>query len=238
MVSSLEIQCTVETVDNVVKQYDFRDRRTIPQVVGTNLRSIRSEYGLTLNDVAKALRTYNLHWSTGRLGDIEAGRGSATVQMVLALSLALSEVCGVPISSLRLLASDAPVLLDGEHLAVKGEVFERLVKGEQSSIDFSTDRPGPTEEELLERAFPSAYAAKKQEDQLSVDWDLADSRAAKRLGMSDQAFQALCFRTWGHLLSVEVQQRADPDASPQKKGRITRELMKDLHAEGGDDGDD
>lgn len=233
----------MEAVDNVVNQHEFQSRRTIPQVVGANLRAIRTEHGLTLNDVAKALRSFNLRWSTGRLGDIEAGRGSATVQMVLGLALALSEACDAPISPLRLLHSDSPVVLDGEHLAVKGDAFERLLAGRQHSINLSTDLPGPTEQEVLERVFPAGALGQSREPSsgqpapISLEWDLADSRAAKRLGMSDEAFQALCVSTWGHLLSVEVQQRAEPGASPQKKGRITRELLKALQAEEGH-GDD
>lgn len=236
----------MEPVDNVVRQYEFQHRLTIPQVVGVNLRAIRTEYGLTLNDVAKALRSFNLRWSTGRLGDIEAGRGSATVQMVLGLAMALSEACDVPISPLRLLRSDAPVALDGKFLVVKGDVFERLLKGEQHAIEPGRDTPGPSEWEILERfdalltqdhAPESATVANATgEPALSPEWDLADSRAAKRLDMRDEDFQALCLDKWGHLLSVEVRQRADPSASPQKKGRITRQLLEELRA--GDHGDD
>lgn len=236
--SSHEISCSVESVDNRVHQYEYADRRTIPQVVGVNLRTIRHQYGLTLNDVSKALRSFGFNWSTGRLGDIEAGRGSATVQMVLGLSMALSEACEEPISPLQLLRSEAPVSLDGKWLAVKGEVFERLLSGQQHSVRPGTDTPGPNEGEVLER-FDALLSRDEKAPEtadagasavLSADWDLADSRAAKRLNMRDEDFQRLCVDTWGHLLSVEVRQRADHGASPQKKGRITRQLLEELKA--------
>ena len=96
----------------------MENSRSLEAVVGENVRRWRLEPGLTLNDVAVELRLLGLPWSTGRLGNIEAGRGTASVQVVLALAMALTDAQRGPGTVLvtpgELVSSDTPVRLSGE----------------------------------------------------------------------------------------------------------------------------
>lgn len=63
-----------------------------------------------------------------------------------------------------------------------------------------------------------------------------DERAADRLGIGLDEFRGVCIRRWGHVLTAEVDQRAEPGATAQKRGHITRALVDELR-EGLDRGD-
>lgn len=61
-----------------------------------------------------------------------------------------------------------------------------------------------------------------------VNMELADKRNAKKLGLSEPEFCAWSVRLWRHLMSEETERRAPENATAQKKGRITRELMEEM----------
>lgn len=65
--------------------------------------------------------------------------------------------------------------------------------------------------------------------QTTGDWTLADQRAARRRGISLEAFVAQSVRLWGHPMSVERDRRV-AGTTPQHRGRITRQLLSELDA--------
>lgn len=214
----------------------MENSRSLEAVVGDNVRRWRLELGLTLNDVAVELRRLGLPWSTGRLGNIEAGRGTASLQVVLGLAVALTDAQqGAPrlhVTPRDLVASDSPVQLSGS-VFLTSDGYAALWAGERpvSAMDLVGGRervrdratrylewmeslpPGVTHEQVVE-----AYE----------HFDLADARAQKKLGLDSDDFVVWCIRLWGRVLSAEVAMRAPAGATPQKKGRITRELLAEL----------
>lgn len=59
---------------------------------------------------------------------------------------------------------------------------------------------------------------------------LAESRAAKKLGVQPLLLQQHAVRLWGHSLETEALHRAGADSTPQARGRVTRILVDELRA--------
>lgn len=211
------------------------DSRSILNVVGTNLREVRQASGLTLAQLSKAARDYGLPWSTGRVGDIEAGRGAVTVQMIVGLALVLTDLSGQAVTPADLLRSDDPVEL-GDGFVLTGHAFHEVFTGVKTALNIS-DVVGAVDEaaELVHRGVAAHQDLDKgvtagQVRQALRDRSLADERAAQKLGMSADEFLAACLSLWGRMMSVEVEARVDEGASAQKKGRVTRVLLDELRA--------
>ena len=58
----------------------------------------------------------------------------------------------------------------------------------------------------------------------------AEARAAKALGREPWVVNLASAKLWKSTLSAERDRRAGPDASPQARGRITRELRAEIKA--------
>ncbi|MDT5370849.1 MAG: hypothetical protein QOC62_5280 [Mycobacterium sp.] len=56
----------------------------------------------------------------------------------------------------------------------------------------------------------------------------ADYRMAKSLGLDRDRAAFVMSRLWGRSFTAERDRRAGPDANPQKRGRIARELKAQL----------
>lgn len=199
------------------------------------MRAIRQAHGLTLSDVARAVRAYGLWWSTGRVGDIENGRGVVTIETAVALSLALSEATGQPVTVPELLlpAEDGALTL-GNGVDVYAGTFVDVVRGDLTELT-AGDIVGGVEaaEEVISKGFDyyseigeGLTMGQIMDAQQALD--LADQRAARKLGVTEGAFIGACLRRWGQLLSQEAADRAGAGASPQARGQVTRKLLQEL----------
>lgn len=67
---------------------------------------------------------------------------------------------------------------------------------------------------------------------------LAESRAAKKLGIRPLEVQQRAIQLWGHSLETESLARAGVDSTPQARGRVTRVLVEEIteSTKGRDDG--
>jgi transcriptional regulator with XRE-family HTH domain len=200
---------------------------TIPVVLGRNVRRLRTSGGLTLAAVAEEVRSYGVRWSTGRITRIEQGDGSVTVETLIVLSLGLSELLGTAVTPAQLLSSDDPVQL-GEGVAVRSDALGEVLAGRKTSLLLDD----------VEGAVEALAQTTRQvsETRATVHAGLAEERAARKLGWSDEELSQLALSLWGRSLSVEARARAGEGATPQKVGHVTRELMAELKAAGhGDD---
>lgn len=210
---------------------------SIPVVLGRNVRAIREHHGLTMADVAKEVRSYGVKWSTGRLTQVEHGEGAATIQLLLVLALTLSDLTGEKVTPELLLTTDADVQLTPDQ-ELTGQAFTDVFAGRTTTllahdIPEGVQQASETVQRVLETnsvlgdilggdvTFGAIRAANKART-------LADERAARKLGLTDTEFLAWSVRLWGKMMSAEVEERAEPGATPQKKGRITRQLMDEM----------
>src|SRR5271156_2866079 len=86
----------------------------VAQVIGGNARRMRLDAGVTLEQFAQSARLYGLPWTTGRVGDLEAGRVAASVATLYGVALVLQHVTGQPVTLAELFAGDGDVALNDE----------------------------------------------------------------------------------------------------------------------------
>ncbi|MGK7221519.1 helix-turn-helix domain-containing protein [Kocuria flava] len=211
---------------------------TVLEVLGRNVRARRKASGITLSELARAAGEYGQKWSTGRIGDLEAGRGTASVEVLVVLALSLTHLTGQRVRPLELLEADEGVEL-GEGFALKAEAFRRVLNGTTSALELDADDILGGLDEAARRltsslsSMPSGTGLKFGLVRRALaEKSLADERAARKLGLDDEEFLVRCLSLWGHMMSVEVSRRAGEGASPQKRGRVTRVLLDELKVAG------
>jgi hypothetical protein len=55
-----------------------------------------------------------------------------------------------------------------------------------------------------------------------------DERVCKRLGVTTDVGAAAMAKRWRHTFTAERDRRAGPDAKPQRRGQISRQLQTEL----------
>jgi transcriptional regulator with XRE-family HTH domain len=223
-------------------------------VVGRNCRRIRSAIGVTQDDLARHVRSVGLDWTETRVGHFEAGRSAPTFATMLAVTLALelarqeatagqgaSVDSGVTLADLvgskgyvelteRLNFVPVPLIAD----VCRGEPFRWPPPDEYwqaARPDVEVD-PGVQERRAARTAAVVKDARAQMAAALKLDVEgrsgLTEQRLAKRLKVSDAELASVSFRLWNGTFSEERDRRAGPDANPQKRGRVTRELRAEL----------
>lgn len=217
-------------------------------IVGRNVRNLRDQAGMTAEDVSKKLRHMGVKWTPSRISELERGLKAVSLTELVALSFALgSESAPIRLSDLfhgdenielsstvsttskhmRDVLSGSPV---SQNLSVYPELKEQAqeamlrLPGKFSEFTEEFIRyGGPNDWELLERIFEEV--------------GLAESKAAKSLGISQAALLGSAAALWGKSLTREREERAGSSAATQDKGHVTRQLMAELREHlGGLDG--
>jgi transcriptional regulator with XRE-family HTH domain len=176
---------------------------SLAEAVGRNVRELRLAAGVTLEQLAAAVRPYGLSWSSGRVGDLEAGRVAPTIPTLYAVTLALHDVTGQRVTFSDLFKGPGDVVLN-DALEVHLEALRQAVSGLP-----------PTR---LGRYYHPAYL-KGQE----ADW-----RLAKEAGLDWASATTAMYWLWGKPYSVERDTQAGAGASPQRKGHIARRLRAEF----------
>lgn len=186
--------------------------KPIAEVLGANCRRIRLDAGLTQDDLAKAARRFGLRWTASKVRDFEAGRSAPTFATVLALTAALEDA-----TDQRPRLADL-VRFDGEVTVT--EDFEPT--GEQLTSFCAGGRWDRLSELWEEGRYIGTFRP-------ILDWSgLTDQRVAASLGLDTDQLCNTAMQLWGTVFSAERDRRAGPDANPQKRGRITRQLKAEL----------
>lgn len=209
--------------------------------IGGATRLIREQHGLTLDDVARHVRNrYGLSWSRSRVGDIENGRGAATVEVLVTLCAALSDLTGETITPDRLVKAGRPVEIGPGYL-LGPEVLPAFLRGEAPDLHplsgglQGAEPDARTVAELQAALGPNPHGVSGEDAKHAYEAaTLADDRAAQKLGISKAALVGYALRLWGRLLSAESAERAGEGASPQKRGRVTRDLLDAIKGARGD----
>jgi transcriptional regulator with XRE-family HTH domain len=202
---------------------------SIAQVVGANVRRRRLDAKVTLDQFAQAARFCGLSaWSTGRVGDLEAGRiATLTLETLYAVALALHQATGRPVSLADLLTGEEPVQIN-DKLTVDTSALRGAVSGEPAtgSTD-ALDRLGA----VMHKGTTTALAR-----MLLDEFRESDVRMCKTLGVSPEVGAAAMAKLWRRTFSAERDHRAEPDANAQRKGQISRQLKTELEKATGRNG--
>lgn len=214
---------------------------SIDAVIGRNLAELRQSHGLSQDDIAGAARLFGFRWNSARISRMERGESAMTVDTLMALCVVLSEATGDPVKLLDLLVTQEPVrlghsteiparnanLLSASDPSWWPEDKKNSVTPPQERTLTWAERLWAAYEEIIEPG-PMNLAKLNPYLQARRLWSLTDERNARKLDLTDEAFVIWCVHLWGQLMSQETEARAPADATAQKRGRITRDLLSEL----------
>lgn len=221
------------------------------EAVGVFLRDYRAKNGYTLDQIAEASQRFGSGWSSGTLSLMERGGSKADA---LPNMLILVETLN-HLDAERNHGNGSAQLSLGGLFDALGDSFIQI--GDRVSIPATTlarDLDGGMIE--LEKWRVSQFSNERRK-QLTVKWfrvcnnledfgiiadeDLfdgehrfeilptaAERRVARKLGVDPAIVWATCRAYYLHSLDEETASRAGEDASPQKRGRVTRDIIQEL----------
>jgi transcriptional regulator with XRE-family HTH domain len=203
------------------------DDSAIPlsRLVGTNCKRIRTDIGVTQEDLARHARAAGLRWTASKVGDFEGGRSAPTFATVLAVTRALqSAVQEAPkrraggVTLADLVVGDGFVTLN-ENLDVRAERLADVCRGQVFALGKGNWR-SPLRP--LSATEVTALVGNLQRS------GLAEQRLAQRLGITGDHLAVLSSRLWKKTFSEERDHRAGSDANRQKRGQVSRALQREL----------
>lgn len=224
------------------------DGRPIAVIVGENVRRLRNDAGLSGDSLAREIRKlFQTRWTTARISELESGRVSPTAPTLFMVSQALGELLSRPVPVAELLSDDGYAEVGS--VAIRTTRIAEAFSGEDVQLrigDFSnSDELAGQAKAGLARAVSELRTIPGSAQ--NVTFDLmnkvrassgeGDRRTAYALGIPPVHLVALSAALWGRTYTEERDRRAGPDASPQKRGRVGRELREELKRviEHGDD---
>lgn len=211
-----------------------KEEAGFPQVVGINVKKIRGQN--TLEDVALAGQNYGASWSSGSISAIEQGRFKATLDTLALLSLALTDLRqdnGEEVTISELLETEQPIQISETNESTYQEVLTWL-----AGKPLRTNLNARTYETISARARAEVERVKGLH--FPPNWVIdtgrggplttGEKRLAKRAGIDPHELRAWSLHLWGKTLEDRRDEIAGPSSSPQKKGRVSRELLDEIEA--------
>ncbi|MHA7275557.1 helix-turn-helix domain-containing protein [Arthrobacter sp. Hz1] len=192
--------------------------------VGRRAKQMRLAGGLTLEDVAKRASSLGLKWTTARVVEFENGKKPLALATLIIVCQALAAENGpARLADLVPESGDLEVTPD---LVIPAGYIRSAFAGEQVFLPTSDVRSG------MEKWFLDTVSGLQGR---AANWEyvrgnqgLVDQRAAKRLGMTLDAFAQECFLLWGQTLEAERDSRRSELSNAQTAGRVTRDLLQEL----------
>jgi transcriptional regulator with XRE-family HTH domain len=218
---------------------------SVAQVIGEGAKAIRLDAGVTLEQMARAARIYGLPWTSGRVGDFEAGRTAPSLPTLVAAAAALGEAIGRPVSLAELVTGEGHVHIN-DKLSLDTSALRAALSG--GSVNAHA-KPMPLETlltrglelltELSTVDWPKRLRAVNSDLRRDVlrDFSESDGRMCKNIGVDQVLGAAAMAALWRRTFTAERDSRAGPDANAQRRGQISRQLKADLQ-EVINDGDD
>ncbi|ORC02208.1 hypothetical protein B1T48_14005 [Mycobacterium persicum] len=215
---------------------------SMADVVGRNAQVLRGNH--TFDEVAAAVSAAGLKWGRGRVYDLENGGVVPRLDTLILLCQAFSGLLGREVRLSDLLRGDGRVDVADQPVPLS------TVRDALAGAPVNLPEPRVSTTDLLKRDFLDKLAERSSEQiaprrksklyEIHRQWGEAEERARRALGIGkkdDTRLLEAMADLWGHSLSVERDRLAGPNASAQKRGRITRELREQLR-EAITDGDD
>ncbi|MGK2854588.1 MAG: helix-turn-helix domain-containing protein [Microbacteriaceae bacterium] len=218
----------------------------IASAVGRNCKRIRTDVGLTQDEFARYARHLGLRWKASTVADFEAGRSAPTFATVLVVSLALHSAARNEAArqgghlSVSVLLSELFAAEDGEQIQLNDDLHlpAALVAAVCEGRSWGSPpwnlwvpTPGLETRESLEfwqELMPGDEVVGSPPERVLLRSGLTEDRLARRLGIDLARLADLSYLLWKKTFSEERDRRAGPDASQQKKGRVSREMRSEI----------
>lgn len=203
---------------------------TVRKTIGKNVRRIRMHHGVVADQLAGQMQSLGFKWTASRVSEVERGQKPVSIEEMICLAYSLGVATGSGIRLADLWEGDFSVEISEQIYWKSGHIAElfkgRPVYGQQRSV-------------LLPDIYGDGTAFGGLKPGLHVDLDIADrermifgvaeKRAQKKFGLTEDELRDACAKLWGRSLSTERDRRSH-GGSAQKKGHITRELMQELES--------
>jgi transcriptional regulator with XRE-family HTH domain len=211
------------------------DAEPVAVVAGRGARMIRTEAGLTLEEVAKCAKYYGLPWTGSRVAAFESGHVSPTITTFLVVAVVLETLTEKPVALGDLFVGDGRVMLT-DTLSIPVPVVKASLEGAAVDVQLE-DMKGAREwlVDALVRGTKQLRDLKVKVDHGKLEAVLSEMResdlkAARTIGADRINAAAGMAKLWGRTFVAERDSRAGPGANAQKKGRVSRELLEELKA--------
>jgi hypothetical protein len=180
---------------------------------------------MNLQDFARTLRRYGLSWSTGRVSDFEGGRAAPNLGTLFVVAAALNAVHkDRDVTLADLFDGMGPVQVNSE-LHVQLRAIKAALQGAPATPTRLTAAVFNPQDPLPEWARGMDH---KLIARMLLDFLETDQRMCKRLGVTAEVGAAAMVKLWGRTFTAERDRRAGPDAKPQHRGQVSRQLQAEL----------
>lgn len=206
------------------------DPRPIGEIVGVNVRRMRTGAGHSGDALARELKDFG-PWNTARVADLERGRVSPTAANLYAVSHGLSRLLErtVLISDLIRDGGDAKV----GKVSIPAEVVADAFAGRPTTL------LAASEDDTVEEIDPEGYFRNYRGPKVTPEENRAmiaasgeaERRLALSLGLSDQELAGWSQKLWGKTFSARRDELSDERSNPQQRGQVSRKLKAELKAE-------
>ena len=229
---------------------------TIFQIVGANVKKIRTQAGWTQDELARRARVLGLRWSRSSIAAFEGGKKTIDIEDLLFLTITLRATVG------DLFEGDARGLVSRFNLELEDVRVILTSADSQQVLEHFEKRASELDREASERERELDQIARGLDRDRSrldeIDSELisiaskreAEQKAARRVGIPVEVLVGLSLERWGKPLTEERDERAEAAAKQEEssrslqalRGHITRQLLAELEqkisayleAEGGD----
>ena len=193
-------------------------QESLAEVVGRNCKRIRTEIGITQDELARYARPLGLRWSASSVGDFEAGRSAPTLATVFTVGVALQFAARHAVTLARLYGRTQP--------HDRAVTLADLLGGD--GLVALTDALAASAADLAGVCRGGSFRFPWYEPVTESTAGLAEQRLAKRLGIEPDRLADVSNRLWGCMFSEERDRRAGPDSNQQKRGQVSRTLRAEL----------
>jgi transcriptional regulator with XRE-family HTH domain len=219
--------------------------RTLEQAIGAEVARLREAAGVTQDAVAQAAQGFGLEWGQPTISAIESGRRLISVGELALLPHVLAVARVTPQKSPPDRTPEgAPKWTIMRALDLIPDVDEWVgwAEGVEGNLRDARWLLGTVEERERRPKAPFTRAAAPPFTRAmpptptravapKVPVTEADRKAARALDLEPEAIAPIARKLWKRGLAEERDQRVgNPSASPQKRGRVTRTLIRELAA--------
>lgn len=210
------------------------------RLVGERLRVLRTESGLTQDDVARASGRVGLDWSRSKVALLEVGKHPLSAADLLALPLVLTVALHRVVVPDELFGDTDEYVALTPHLQVPVASVRAGLSAWFRSLRAKNFKAKPRLTDLAEyRTVVELPPGTRHymDDRLAELRDDAVQKASRRLGVSATSIVSSAHRLWGRGLVAEREERlADTEVTDQRsrqarRGHVTRQLLAELAAE-------
>lgn len=210
--------------------------QSLPQVVGRNARRIRGTH--TLENVATYARNLGANWSSGSVSTIELGRSKCTIETLAILSLALNAITQLEggnqesVTIADLLETDEEILITTDYALTSAQLLDWLGGKDPETAFFSMEKLKQGldghRDFLKSLNLPPTNARFFTLHSRDMPETPGEGRLAKKAGIDVEELRAWSFHLWEKSFENHRDEIAGAESTPQKKGRVSRELLQEI----------